>query len=106
MLTFQTPRSIEVKFNITYTHRHNTRLSMNRFRLTNQTTSLNVQRSNGFVCRAARLWAELNNEITMTNPPRRIFKDYVRSQIGGWEWKDETDEFIWYNRENETFPKR
>ena len=106
MLTFQTPRSIEIKFNITYTHRHNTRLSMNRFRLTNQTTSLNVQRSNGFVCRAARLWTELNNEITMTNPPRRIFKDYVRSQIGGWEWKDETDEFIWYNRENETFPKR
>ena len=104
MLRCHTPRSISVKFNITYTHRHNTRYSMNRFKLTSQTTSFNVQRSNGFVCRAARLWAELHNEITMTNPVRRIFKDYVRSQIGGWLRKDETEEFIWWNRENETFP--
>ena len=105
MLRCHTPRSISVKFNITYTHRHNTRYSMNRFKLTPQTTSFNVQRSKGFVCRAARLWAELNNEITMTNPVRRIFKDYVRSEIGGWPRKDETEEFVWWHRENETFPK-
>ena len=106
MLRCQTPMSIARKFNITYTHGHNTRQSLRRFRLTDQTTSRNTQRSNGFVCRAARLWAQLDNEITMTNPSRRVFKDYVRSDIGGWPRKDETDEFIWWHRENETFPKR
>ena len=103
MLKFQTPWSIAEKFNITHTHRHNTRYSRNRFRLTNETTSANTTRSSSFVCRSARLWVELPNEITLTNPPRWIFKDYIRSGIGGWEWKDETSEFVWYNRENETF---
>ena len=106
MLQMQTPWSIAKKFNITHTHGHKTRHSRNRFRLTAQTTSTNTQKANGFVCRAARLWAQLDNEITMTNPCRRIFKDYVRSDIGGWDRKDETDEFIWWHRENETFPKR
>ena len=106
MLRCQTPMSISSKFNITYTHGHNTRQSLRRYRLNNQTTSTNTQRSNGFVCRAARLWMQLDNEITMTNPCRRIFKDYVRADIGGWERKDETEEFLWWHRENETFPKR
>ena len=105
MLTYQTPHSIAKKFNTHTRHHHNTRHSANRFRLTAETTSLNAQRSNGFVCRAAKHWAMLSNEITMTNPPRWLFKDYVRSAIGGWEWKDETSEFIWWHRENETFPK-
>ena len=105
VLRYKTPRSIANLFNINHTHRHNTRHSQNRFRLTAETTSHNTTRSNGYVCRAARCWAELSNEITMTNPPRYIFKDYVRSAIGGWDWKDETSEFIWWNRENETFPK-
>ena len=104
MLRCQTPMSISNKFNITYTHGHNTRQSLRRYRLNNQTTSTNTQRSNGFVCRAARLWMQLDNEITMTNPCRRIFKDYVRADIGGWERKDETEEFLWWHRENETFP--
>ena len=105
VLRYQTPRSIATKFNTRISHRHFTRHSQNRFRLTAETTSLNTTRSNGYVCRAARHWALLSNEITMTNPPRWIFKDYVRCEIGGWEWKDETNEFIWWHRENETFPK-
>ena len=105
MLTYQTPHSIAKKFNTHTRHHHMTRHSANRFRLTRETTSLNAQRSNGFVCRAAKHWAVLSNEITMTSPPRWLFKDYIRSAIGGWEWKDETGEFIWWHRENETFPK-
>ena len=87
MLRCQTPMSIARKFNITYTHGHNTRQLLRRFRLTPQTTSLNTQRSNGFVCRGARLWAQLDNEITMTNPSRRVFKDYVRSDIANGQEK-------------------
>ena len=105
MLKFSTPLSISQKFNITHTHRHNTRYTRNRFRLTNETTSFNTVRSSSFVCRSARLWVDLPNEITLTAPPRWIFKDYVRSGIGGWEWKDETSDFIWWNRENDTFDK-
>ena len=105
MLKFSTPLSISTKFNITHTHRHNTRYTRNRFRLTNETTSFNTVRSSSFVCRSARLWVELPNKITLTAPPRYIFKDYVRSRIGGWEWKEETSDFIWWNRENDTFEK-
>ena len=97
MLKFSTPWSISSKFNITHTHRHNTRYTRNRFRLTNETTSFNIVCSSSFVCRSARLWVDLPNEITLTAPPRWIFKDYVRSGIGGWEWKDETSDFIWWN---------
>ena len=51
MLKFSTPLSIYTKFNITHTHRHNTRYTRNRFRLTNETTSFNTVRSSSFVCR-------------------------------------------------------
>ena len=85
MLKFSTPLSIYTKFNITHTHRHNTRYTRNRFRLTNETTSFNTVRSSSFVCRSAQLWVELPNEIMLTAPPRYVFKNYVRSGIGGWE---------------------
>ena len=85
MLKFSTPLSIYTKFNITHTHRHNTRYTRNRFRLTNETTSFNTVRSSSFVCRSARLWVELPNEITLTAPPRYIFKNYVRGTEMGVE---------------------
>ena len=103
MLKYQTPRSIAQKFDVQTTHRHNTRHSQNRFRLTRSTTSTNTQRSNGFVCRAAKNWASLDKVMTMTDPPRWIFKDYVRSSIGGWPMKDETNEYCWWHYENETY---
>ena len=32
--------------------------------------------------------------------------DYIRSRIGGWEWKDEeTSDYIWWARENGEIPE-
>ena len=96
----QTPKDIAQKFKEHEHHSHDTRNSRQRFRLNPETTSLNATRSTGFACRAAREYRNLPSLISESIClPRWDFKDYCRSQIGGWSIKERTDAVILYLEE-------
>ena len=59
-------------------------------RLNSKTLSRNLTKQRGFVCRAAKLYANLPPILMKTNPPRHVFKDTVRCNIGGFKMKDRT----------------
>ena len=57
-------------------------------------------RAKGFVCRAAKEYQELPKMITTSKYlPRWAFKDYCRSEIGGWPVKERTEAVLDYLEE-------
>ena len=90
IINFNTPKSIAVKFVEEDRPVHNTRSTNNPNRLNSKTLSRNLTKQKGFVCRAAKLYANLPPILLKTNPPRHVFKDTVRCNIGGFEMKDRT----------------
>ena len=90
IINFNTPKSIAQKFVEEDLPRHNTRSTSNPNRLNSKTLSRNLTKQKGFVCRAAKLYANLPPILLKTNPPRHVFKDTVRCNIGGFEMKDRT----------------
>ncbi len=90
ILKTNTPRDIADKFIPDTPHGHNTRASRRTCRVTAQTSSSNTIRSKTFVCRSAKLYANLPQILVNTNPPRHVFKDAVRARIGSFELKERT----------------
>ena len=74
--------------------------SQKAYQRNSETTSVNTVRAKGFVCRAAKEYQEIPKEITTSKLfPRWAFKDYCRSEIGGWDMKPETEGVLEYIRE-------
>ena len=47
-------------------------------------------RQKSFVCRAAKLYENLPPLLMNTNPPRAVFKDVVRANMGNFDYRDRT----------------
>ena len=95
-----TPWDIAEKFHKDKYHGHFTRASQKAYQRNSETTSVNTVRAKGFVCRAAKEYQEIPKEITTSKLfPRWAFKDYCRSEIGGWDMKPETEGVLEYIRE-------
>ena len=97
MIKHQTPQDIAEKFNPQVNHSYNTRGSKSRFRPNPETTSINSTRDKAFVCRAARAYHNIPDFYTESIfLPYWAFKDWVRSDIGGWEIKERTQAVVDY----------
>ena len=97
ILNNHTPSDIATKFSQKVNHTHNTRASRKSFRVTGATSSTNTVKSRGFVCRSARTYEELPELYRESKLiSRYIFKDAVRSHLGGWPTKMKTQLVLWY----------
>ena len=95
-----TPWDIAEKFHMAKYHDHFTRASQKAFQRNSATTSVNTVRAKGFVCRAAKEYQDIPKLITTSKLlPRWAFKDYCRSEIGGWDMKQETEAVLEYIKE-------
>ena len=95
-----TPWDLAQKFHTQRAHSYSTRASQRAVTVNSETTSLNTVRSTAFVCRAARSYQELPIWLTKSKMlPRWAFKDFCRSEIGGWSTKEQTEEVIEYIKE-------
>ena len=99
MLTTKTPLSISEKFIKEKRHDHDTRASRNPHSTVDnpKITSQNSVKQKGFVCRAAKLYSNLPPILINSHPPRHVFKDTVRCNIGGFEQKERTFNY-WLNQ--------
>ena len=97
MIKHQTPQDIAAKFNPQCNHSYNTRGSKSRFRPNPETTSINLVRDKAFVCRAARAYHNIPDLLTESIfLPYWAYKDWVRSDIGGWPIKERTEAVVDY----------
>ena len=97
IIKHKTPRDLAENFEVDTSHNYSTRASSQRYKLNPKTTSVNNARSRGFICRSAILYSRLPNMITESQfLPHAVFKDYCRSEIGGWEMKPETMKVMEY----------
>ena len=80
-------------------HNHDTRASRNPNNMDDnpKVTSRDSVKQKGFVCRAAKLYYNLPPILINTLPPRHVFKDTVRCNIGGFEQKERTFNY-WLNQ--------
>ena len=90
------PKTIADKFVPDSPHNYRTRASQKPLRLNSKTTSMNTLKQKGFVCRAAKLYANLPSVLLKHPPKRHIFKDTVKCNMTGYEMKERTFNFwIW-----------
>ena len=90
ILKYKTPQDLAAKFEPDAPHGHNTRSSQRPLDRNSKTRSTDGTRQKSFVCRAAKLYENLPPILKKTNPPRAVFKDTVRCNIGGFEYKERT----------------
>ena len=95
-----TPWDLAQKFHTQRAHSYWTRASQRAVTVNTETTSLNTVRSTAFVCRAAKHYQDLPIWLTKSKMlPRWAFKDFCRSEIGGWQMKEQTEEVTEYIKE-------
>ena len=91
VVKYNTPQDLAKKFKPDVIPTYNTRASRKTFKRNPETTSINALKQSGYVCRAARLYEGLPELVTDSIfLPKWAFKDFIRSQIGGWQTKTET----------------